>query len=144
VVREVITAETCRSCGACCAVPLDQEMFCDVTPEDEERLGEHFVRRHVLRLPIFDQLLASLDGRSLAPGAIATRWRTQRSGLFKGWEINTCVALRGSVLSRVSCSVYDQRPRACREAVKPGDRMCRTIRRELKEKLDAQEIQPEE
>jgi uncharacterized protein len=34
-----------------------------------------------------------------------------------------CIALRGSIGRRVSCSVYDVRPRPCRR-VQPGDASC--------------------
>ena len=39
-----------------------------------------------------------------------------------------CIALRGTLLEKTSCSVYDKRPEVCRNAVKPGDKICRDIR----------------
>lgn len=126
--KERITSATCRSCGACCVSHEDQETYCDVTAADEKRLGKRFVRLHVLRSGPFDMLAAAVDGAEIPPGAIATEWRRQKAGPHAGYEMNACVALRGSVGSRVSCSVYANRPRACRVAVKPGDRVCREIR----------------
>lgn len=127
--REVITAETCRSCGACCVAPHDQDAFCDVTAADEERLGRRFVRLNVLHSTPYDQLLRAMDGTRAVDGAIRTVWREQKAGPLKGYSGCACAALRGSVMSRVSCSVYERRPRACRVAVKPGDRTCREVRK---------------
>ena len=39
-----------------------------------------------------------------------------------------CAALRGTMLKKVSCSIYEDRPRACRD-FKPGDSICLSIRR---------------
>src|SRR5688572_17446314 len=113
--REKLTAESCRSCGMCCVAFDDQEVFANVTPADEPQLGKRIVRLHVL------------------DGALRTQWRRQRSGPFSGWEMNTCRMLQGSVGSRVSCRIYERRPRCCHVAVKPGDRVCREVRRIMRE-----------
>ena len=134
--KETITAKTCLSCGACCVSYHDQEVFCDVTPTDEERLGRTFVRLNVLRPRIIDTLGAAIDGRHLPYGAIKTKWRKMRTGPLKGYEVCGCVALQGTVLEKVSCKVYEKRPDACRNAVKPGDKTCRQIRRMVLEKLE--------
>jgi Fe-S-cluster containining protein len=126
---EKVTAKDCLTCGVCCVSLQDQDCFCDLTPEDEERLGAAWVRRNVLRTRLFD-FIAS--GGRLPWGAIKTKWRKQQAGPLKGAEMLTCVALRGSILHRVQCSVYEKRPRTCREAVKPGDRTCLWLRREIR------------
>lgn len=136
--REVINAETCRSCGACCVAPSSQPEYCDVTAEDMRRLGKRFVRLHVIGPSPFDRLATALSGCSTS-AAIRTEWREQTTGPLKGWELNTCVALRGSVMNRVGCRVYDKRPRVCERAVKPGDNVCREIRRAFAQQLDAEQ-----
>jgi len=129
---EKVAAKECLTCGVCCVSLEDQEAFCDVLPEDEVRLGEAFVRRHVYRFHLVDLATSLMMGREVPPGAIRTKWVKQRMGPLKGCEVLTCVALRGSVLHRVRCSVYEKRPYACREAVKPGDKTCLWLRREIR------------
>lgn len=121
----------CRTCGACCVALQDQEGFCDVTEKDVERLGKRFTRLHVVYPSTADHLSASLTGQKPSWGAIRARYRKQRSGPLKGIEANACVCLRGSLLKRVSCSIYDKRPEVCRKAVRPGDRTCRWLRSEF-------------
>lgn len=128
--RLPVTKPDCLSCGACCVAPNDQEVFCDVEEKDLERLGSAWVRRNVLLSSSLDRFAAALGGQSRdAYGAIKTRWTMQRSGPLKGFELCSCVALKGSVMSGVKCSVYEKRPETCRTAVIPGDRTCREIRR---------------
>jgi len=115
----------CRTCGACCVSLYDQEVFCDVTPDDQERLGKRFVRLHVLQEPYVHH-----------GAAIKTKWRTQRAGPLRGIDACACVALRGSVMHRVSCRVYENRPHVCRTALRPGDRACRDLRRLYREAID--------
>ena len=110
----------CQACGACCVAPYDQTAFCDLTAADYKRLTPH-ERRHVETPCAFDQILGE-------PVALKTRWRTTKAGLFKGVDVCACVFLRGSIFNRVSCRIYDRRPRSCRAAIKPGDRACRELR----------------
>jgi Fe-S-cluster containining protein len=116
-----------------------QTAFCDITPGDEKRLRnagqKKFVRLNVLHQRTIDTLAAAIDGARIPYGAIRTKWTEQRSGPFKGFEFCTCVALQGSVMHKTSCSIYASRPNVCREAVKPGDRMCRELRRIFKAKI---------
>jgi Fe-S-cluster containining protein len=79
---------------------------------------------------------ARFDGGYLPAGAMKTKWQRMKSGPFKGARLNVCRMLEGSVLGKVRCRIYDTRPRACREAVKPGDRACRQIRTMLLELLE--------
>ena len=120
--KEVITSETCRSCGACCIAPYNQPSFCDVEEKDLKRLGRRVVRLHVLQPTVFEQLVG--DSRA----ALRTRWTKVAAGPLAGWQLNQCVMLRGSPMQRVGCRIYEKRPGVCRSAVKPGDRACREIR----------------
>ena len=119
----------CRTCGVCCVCPQDQGYYCDLIPEDMDRLSKKFLDDNVLFTSLFDMLAMAIDGNRVMGGAIRTKWRTMRSGPFKGYEMNTCAALRGSVMNKVSCSIYKNRPEACRIAVEPGDKSCKDTRR---------------
>jgi len=121
----------CRSCGACCVSPHDQPAFCDVVQQDLDRLSKRWVKKNVLFPTPFDLLVSKLDKLDLPYGAIRTKWVKQRSGILKGTSACVCAALQGSVLNRVHCSIYERRPNACKEAVKPGDSACRVLRQEL-------------
>lgn len=129
-----MTTPDCRTCGLCCVSPQDQEAFCDLDEEDEQRLGKSWVRRNVMRYSFYDSMMEMIQhGQALPPGAIKTRWKPVKAGPLKGHQVCACVALRGSVMNQVSCSVYDRRPDTCREAVVPGGRTCKEIRRMYKE-----------
>jgi len=125
--REVITPETCRSCGACCWSMRNQDRYCDITRKDAERLPKKFVRLHVIQASMFELF------SGVPPFVISTKNVKQRSGPLKGVEACVCSALKGSLMQKVECTVYKDRPNVCRTAVKPGDRNCRTIRRMLLE-----------
>ncbi len=120
-----MTTDDCRACGLCCVSVYDQDVFCDVDEADCERLGVAWVRRNVLFPTLFEQLVGGV------PPAIKTRMRVQRSGSMRGESACVCVALRGTLLKKVSCSVYDLRPQTCRESVKPGDPVCLDLRGKL-------------
>jgi Fe-S-cluster containining protein len=47
-----------------------------------------------------------------------------------------CAALKGTVMHKVKCSIYDKRPHACKTAVVPGDSTCRFLRIKVKEALE--------
>jgi Fe-S-cluster containining protein len=125
--REKITSETCRSCGLCCLAPHAQDAFCDVTAADVRRLGR-WGNRNVLRPSIFAKLAAAIDGEQLPFGVIVTKSIEPTRGPLEGCPLQPCVALRGTPGVKVSCSVYDRRPEACRSAVEPGDGTCRALR----------------
>jgi Fe-S-cluster containining protein len=130
----------CLTCGACCICQVDQEYYVDLTPEDMYRLGKSFIKSSVCSVPPFDTLAMIFDGRDVMGGVILTKWRIMRSGPFKSYEMNTCKALRGSVMQEVSCSIYKKRPRACREAIKPGDKSCREVRRAFQKTIKDLEL----
>lgn len=112
---------------------LDQPAFCDVDENDLKRLDPKWVRKNVMFPSGFDALCNAIDGGQLPWGAIRTEWKKQRSGPAKGAEACVCVALRGSLMHRVKCSIYQKRPRACRVAVKPSDKACQQIRKLFEE-----------
>jgi Fe-S-cluster containining protein len=128
--REVITSKTCRTCGACCIAPRDQPVFCDVEEKDLDRLGRRIVRLHVIQPTLLEHLAG--EGRA----ALATKWRKAQAGPLAGWEFNQCVMLRGSPMHQVGCRIYERRPGVCRNAVKPGDRACREIRRAFENEIE--------
>ena len=126
----------CLSCGACCVAPRSQDAFCDVSAEDLERLGRGWVKKNVLFSSPFDRLVSMIDGNQVPLAAIATKWTEQKSGPLKGHELCSCVALKGSVMNAVKCSVYEKRPETCKTAVVPGDRNCLDLRRAFKDAIE--------
>ena len=134
--KEIITSRTCRSCGACCISPTDQEVFADVTKEDMEKMGRRLVRLHVLQPTFYDQFVGILN-RSYTPPAIKTKTSKMKSGLLRGWTVTRCNALDGVPMKKVSCRIYKVRPDVCKNAVKPGDKVCRQIRRQLFDIVEA-------
>jgi Fe-S-cluster containining protein len=134
--KEKITAATCRTCGICCVSLTESDVYCDVTVEDMKRLSKGFVQQFVVRTRLVDRLGHALDGNGVPDGAIKTSWTKQKTGPLKGIEVCACSALRGSVMSRVSCSVYEDRPRVCRVAVVPGDKACRQARTMFKDAIE--------
>ena len=125
----------CRSCGACCVSFEDQGYFCDVDDDDLAKLSRAFVRKNV-EMFACPQLLGLLAHTNYVCGAIMTKWVEVKSGPLKDYELNVCRALRGSVMSKVSCSIYKNRPRTCKIAVSPGSRACREVRRAFKNAID--------
>ena len=126
----------CRTCGLCCICLFDQDVFCDVTSEDEERLDEAFVRKNVVRPSLLGELADSVSGRRTEDGAIKTKWRTVKTGPLRGISVNACAALRGSIMNRVFCSVYKNRPDACRKALSQGDKACREVRKMYRDMIE--------
>ena len=122
----------CQTCGLCCLAGYEQDAFCDVTEADLKKLvatlGERWIKRNVLFASPFDMLCQAIDGRNGVDAAIKTKTLKVRSGALKGCEVCACTALRGVPLKKVSCAIYENRPHACRVAVKPGDRVCKAIR----------------
>lgn len=100
----------CRTCGACCAsLAEDRDRHADVTPTDVARMRPRTVRLHVIE-----------DRRRCATKAV---WKAQRSGPLAGARACVCSALRGSVMGRTSCGIYEERPDVCRE-FEAGSRRC--------------------
>lgn len=130
---EKITSADCLKCGACCVSNFGQDAYCNVTPEDEKRLGKKYVRLNVWHPSTFDRLAHAIDGTRIPHGALVTKTRPVGAGPLKGVLLTTCVALEGSVSHRVKCRIYDKRPAVCHTAVVPGDRNCRSLRRQLRD-----------
>lgn len=121
---------------------IDHDVFCDVTEKDIKRLGPTLTKKYVLEPDTVTRRLETIDGHIHDYSALATQWKTQRAGLFKGVACCACVFLQGSTMHRVSCRIYEKRPRACRMAMKPGDRACKELRRMVQRALnDAKEEQ---
>ena len=115
ITNKARSVEDCRTCGLCCVALYESYVLADCDDADMQRLEPRWAKRNVVEI-------------SSAVG-IAARWKMQRSGPFKGIEACCCVALRGSIMHRVSCTVYARRPRSCRRAIQPGDRSCRQLRK---------------
>ena len=111
-------------------------MFCDVDDVDLNRLDIGWVRRNVVATSMFDLMCSRIDGSPLPAAAIKTRWQKVTVGPFQGYETCVCAALQGNLMHQVSCAIYANRPRACRESVKRGDRSCHQIRKFYQEFLD--------
>lgn len=115
----------CLTCGLCCCAPAGQDAFCDVTKEDAKRLPRKF-KLKLWRPSIFDHVIAATEGTTYPHAAL----KTHELG-----EFTACVALEGEVGKKVKCAVYRGRPLTCHEAVKPGDKTCRSLQKIYKEDL---------
>ena len=93
----------CRTCGACCAPQRNDAVYVGVTAADIARMTRLWRERHVAR----DAILTKLDpvGRCV------------------------CVALRGAIGQRVSCTIYERRPSECRSFT-AGTPECHKARRQ--------------
>lgn len=120
----------CLTCGICCvSVHEDNPIWAEVLLDDCRRLGPSWCKRNVLGYSTMSLLTRVLDHRPAFMGGIKTKWRKVEAGPFKGVEVCACVALKGSIMHKVSCSVYKQRPKVCRNALKPGEKQCLEARR---------------
>jgi Fe-S-cluster containining protein len=109
-----ITAEDCRSCGACCTSESDEVVvygFADLTSADVARMSSR-VRAKLLEVPIGDKTHYSTNAKELPTGEYA------------------CQHLRGTPGQRCSCSIYETRPEVCRKFA-VGSNRCRQSRRAL-------------
>lgn len=103
----------CRTCGACClsrAWNHDDGPFADVGDDEAERI------------------------EAKKPNAIVycppSGWAFRETQLAMRVANGRCVALKGSVGRRVSCSIYEDRPSGCAE-FEPGSEACLEIRRKV-------------
>jgi len=134
-VVEKITAEDCRRCGVCCVSLRAQDAYCDATLEDLKKLDPRWVKENVAFASLMSALGMAVDGGKMVLAAIRTKWAYQLRGPFADQSLCTCAALRGSVLHRVSCRIYERRPETCRTLL-PGDPACRQCRKAFLERLD--------
>ena len=100
----------CQACGACCC-------------NTDENRAEKFVdyvevgpRSALAKHPVLLRRLTVLNSRG------------ERHMKLRGRE-QRCAALAGELGTRVACSIYTLRPKACHD-VQPGSRECRRDRRE--------------
>lgn len=119
----------CRTCGACCVAPYEQDRFCDLTAADIKQLPKSAKSFVVYDSPL-ENFFFSLAAVG-AYGSLATKTATIARGPLQGIEATTCACLDGNVLDGVSCCVYPDRPAICRTSIQPGDRNCRAIRQQL-------------
>jgi len=66
--------------------------------------------------------------------AVHTTWKRQRGGPLAGLRVCVCSALSGSLMHRVRCIIYEERPDVCREFV-PGGPACLAAREDVCEVL---------
>lgn len=125
----------CQTCGVCCVAPHTQDRFADVSDDDLKRLGRRLIRLHVVATAPIDLLTAAIDGRLRPSAAMTTTMVREKRGPLKSWEACRCSALKGDLMQKVRCAIYEKRPDVCRTAVRPGDRTCRELRRVFKEFL---------
>jgi Fe-S-cluster containining protein len=118
----------CRSCGLCCISPHSQTAFADLVPKDLEKLSPRWIKKNAELCSPFDMIL-----NGGCPGALKTRWVINKQGPLKGFEQCRCIALQGTPMVRVACSIYAKRPRVCHEAMVPGEKACLDLRRMYEE-----------
>jgi Fe-S-cluster containining protein len=131
-----LTIDDCRRCGACCVSLREQNAYCDASLEDLKKLDPRWVKENVAFASLMDALAMALDGGKMVLAALRTKWAYQRHGPCADMDLCTCIALRGSVMHRVSCRIYERRPTTCRETVNPGDSTCLEFRKALLEKVE--------
>lgn len=125
----------CTECGLCCVLYHDQDVFCDVDAADIAQIPKRY-KRHVRYMEPHEKLQLILEGYRNSEAALRTKTMRVRSGLLKGYDVCACVMLRGMPFKKVSCIIYPNRPKACRDAIKPGDKACRITRVALQRFLD--------
>ena len=111
-----ITADECRSCGACCVsngngADVLAHGYADLTDEDVAKMSPH-VRRQLHTFDLGDSTRYATAAKELASGDVG------------------CQYLRGTPGERCSCSIYDTRPKICRD-FRVGGEICRAARRAL-------------
>lgn len=110
IVQRVTEPLDCRTCGACCAAPDGETTFVAVDRVDLARLGP----REAKRLVVLDPTI---------PSGLAMAVTTP-----SGERRPRCACLEGALGARVTCTVYEVRPEACRD-VQAGDAWCLESRR---------------
>ena len=100
----------CQSCGACCTTNWEENHYVLLNEEDILRLTDN--RASLIVYP---------DGKN---GRAALRTK------INDYSEIVCAALDGCAGKRVSCSIYDDRPRACRRFARGGS-ACDYARREM-------------
>jgi len=115
-VKQKITADDCRACGACCVAATDggdveAHGYADMSPKDVARVSSH-VHRQLLKIHVGGETYYSTKAKKLPTGHHA------------------CQYLRGTPTDRCSCSIYDTRPDVCRH-FRVGGSVCKDARRAM-------------
>ena len=114
-----ITDADCRSCGACCVATGDGSEvlaygYADLTSKDVDRMTPH-VRRQLHDLSIGGESRFATRAKQLASGGVG------------------CQHLRGTPGTRCSCSIYETRPKVCRD-FRVGGTTCKLARMALEDR----------
>lgn len=127
----------CTKCGLCCVSLFDEEVFCDVQEKDLDKFDKKFIEKYVIFPNIFDLAYSAImrSGAGKNQGALKTKFKKISEGPLRGYEACCCVMLQGNPGKKVSCKIYKKRPEVCRRSVKPGDSVCKTIRRAFEKLL---------
>ncbi len=96
-----------------------------MTEEDAKKLPKKY-RLKLWHPSPFDHAMAWTHHESYPHAALKTR---------QLGDFTACVALEGAVGKKVKCAIYAKRPAVCAEAVKPGDKTCRALRKIYKKDL---------
>lgn len=107
----------CQKCGACCVASAwsggDFEPFAEVSEHEGARIQKALPMSVVRVRP---------TGWTFQEPTLAMEIKNDRYG--------RCVALKGTVGRKVSCSIYRARPAGCRD-FEPGSERCLEIRRTI-------------
>jgi Fe-S-cluster containining protein len=109
-----ITADDCRSCGACCVSAGSGEDvldygYADLTEEDVAQVSPR-VRAQLMEISVGGETRHATRAKQLPTGAHACRY------------------LRGTPGQRCSCSIYATRPEIC-QSFRVGGATCQAARR---------------
>jgi len=109
------------------------ESFCDLMPAEVDAMSPQFIAKNVHFTRIFEQIIYKHP-----PAALRTRWTEQKAGPLKGNRACVCCQLSGSLMHKVRCRIYENRPSVCRRAVKPGDKNCKVMRQILLQAIEGE------
>jgi Fe-S-cluster containining protein len=113
--RDLIDPAECVRCGACCVADHSGTDYVHLEPEDIEQLTERDLRLLVV-------------GPRERSGGEWIQFRALRTKHDRRGNCR-CKALRGTIGTKVSCSIYERRPLVCRLFI-PGGPLCLAARRE--------------
>jgi Fe-S-cluster containining protein len=124
---------SCTSCGLCCVSWQWQDVYCNLSDSDIEKLPKRYCRAIVYFSPLQRLCrIANVD----CPAALRTRPLKVKVGTLKGLSLCACALLRGSPLKKVWCAIYKQRPSTCHTAMTPGEPACLVLREAVLEAFD--------
>lgn len=101
----------CRSCGACC-ISENGKHHIEISERDVLRFAPRTRKMHVLTTPV-SETEQRYHLRVLPPPATPQMFV----------DSITCSLLEGAIGDGCKCSVYNQRPQACRD-LEPGSKAC--------------------